>query len=115
MGSWFPHGADHQTRCEVSSVSNASSAFSTSSRRIDFSSFGGFDGSPRGCGIATLGTMRLAPTVFEIGTIEQMCTAGKPARSNSLTIVAPQRVQVPHVEVRMTACTPSLISLAAIS
>ena len=40
---------------------------------------------------------------------------GRPARSNSLTIVAPQRVQVPHVEVKTTACTPSLTSLAAIS
>ncbi len=53
--------------------------------------------------MATLGTMRLAPTVCEIGTIEQTCAVGMPARSSSLTIVAPQRVQVPHVEVRITA------------
>ena len=52
-----------------------------------------------------LGTIRLAPTVWEMGTMEQTCTVGIPARSSSLTIVAPQRVQVPQVEVRMTACT----------
>lgn len=65
--------------------------------------------------MATLGTMRFAPTVFEIGTIEQIWTVGSFARSSSLVIVAPQRVQVPQVEVRITACTPSLISVAAIS
>ncbi len=65
--------------------------------------------------MATLGTMRLAPTVCEIGTIEQTCAVGMPARSSSLTIVAPQRVQVPHVEVRITAWTPTLTSSAAIS
>jgi hypothetical protein len=53
--------------------------------------------------MAMLGTMRLAPTVCEIGTIEQMWAVGMPACSSSLTIVAPQRVQVPHVEVRITA------------
>ena len=50
-----------------------------------------------------LGTIRLAPTVLEIGTIEQMWAVGIPARSSSFTSVAPQRVQVPHVEVRMAA------------
>jgi len=62
-----------------------------------------------------VGTIRLAPTVSEIGTIEQQCTTVSPALSISLTIVAPQRVQVPQVEVRMTACTPSATSLFAIS
>ncbi len=61
-----------------------------------------------------VGTMRLAPTVFEIGTIEQAWTTVMPARSISLTIVAPQRVQVPHVEVRITACTPSASNFFAI-
>ena len=65
--------------------------------------------------MATLGTIRFAPTVFEIGTIEQTCAQGSPARSISLQSVAPQRVQVPHVEVRMTACTPSASSRSAIS
>lgn len=59
--------------------------------------------------------MRLAPTVSEIGTIEQQWTTVSPILSISLTIVAPQRVQVPQVEVRMTACTPSATSLLPIS
>lgn len=49
--------------------------------------------------------MRFAPTVREMGTIEHTCAVGIPARSSSLTSVAPQRVQVPHVEVKITACT----------
>ena len=65
--------------------------------------------------MATLGTIRLAPTVVEIGTIEQTCAQGRPARSISLQSVAPQRVQVPQVDVRMTACTPSAIKRVAIS
>jgi hypothetical protein len=65
--------------------------------------------------MATLGTMRFEPTVFEIGTIEQICAVGMPARSSSLTIVAPQRVQVPHVEVSMTAWTPTFTSRVAMS
>lgn len=50
-----------------------------------------------------VGKMRLAPTVMEMGTIEQQWMTGIPARSISLAIVAPQRVQVPQVEVKMTA------------
>ena len=57
--------------------------------------------------MATVGTIRLAPTVNEMGTTVHMCTTGIPARAISLTIVAPQRVQVPQVEVRITAVTPS--------
>lgn len=57
--------------------------------------------------MATAGTMRFAPTVFEIGTIVQMWTTGMPYDSIAFTIVAPQRVQVPQVEVRITASTPS--------
>jgi hypothetical protein len=53
--------------------------------------------------MAMAGTILLAPTVMEMGVTVQICTTGIPARSISLTIVAPQRVQVPHVEVRMTA------------
>ena len=65
--------------------------------------------------MAMAGTILFAPTVREMGTMVQMCTTGRPARSISLTIVAPQRVQVPQVEVRMTAVTPSAMSLRAIS
>lgn len=55
--------------------------------------------------MATVGTIRFAPTVNEIGVTVHMCTTGRPARSISFTNVAPQRVQVPHVEVRITAAT----------
>lgn len=53
----------------------------------------------------TVGTIRLAPTVFAIETRLAICTIGKPAFSISLVIVAPQRVHVPQVEVKMTAET----------
>ena len=53
------------------------------------------------------GTILFAPTVREIGTTVQICTTGIPALSISFTNVAPQRVQVPQVEVRTTASTPS--------
>lgn len=62
-----------------------------------------------------VGTMRLLPTVWAMGTIEQAWTTGSPSLSISLTIVAPQRVQVPHVEVRITAWTPSATNLLAMA
>ncbi len=40
-----------------------------------------------------------ASTVIEIGVTVHMCTTGMPALSISFTIVAPQRVQVPQVDV----------------
>jgi len=63
--------------------------------------------------MATAGTILLAPTVREIGTTVQTCTTGIPTLSISFTIVAPQRVQVPQVEVSTTACTPSFTSSLA--
>ena len=48
------------------------------------------------------GTIRFAPMVREMGTTVQMWTTGIPARSISFTIVAPLRVQVPHVAVSYT-------------
>lgn len=65
--------------------------------------------------MATAGTIRLAPTVWDMVMMEQMCATGIPARSISFAIVAPQRVQVPQVEVSMTAWTPSRINSTAIS
>lgn len=65
--------------------------------------------------MATVGRILLAPIVREIGTIVHICTTGRPYLSISLTIVAPQRVQVPQVEVRMTAFTPSASSCLPIS
>ena len=65
--------------------------------------------------MATAGTILFAPTVREMGTMVHTWTTGSPALSISFTIVAPQRVQVPQVDVRMTAVTPSAMSLRAIS
>lgn len=48
------------------------------------------------------GTIRLAPTEAAMEVRVQMSAAGMPARSSSLTIVAPQRVPVPQVEVNTT-------------
>ena len=59
--------------------------------------------------------IRAAPTVWEMGVTVQMWAAGMPAFSICLTIVAPQRVQVPQVEVRMTPSTPADTSTSAIS
>ena len=55
----------------------------------------------------TAGTILLAPIVSDIGTTVHIWTTGIPALSISLTIVAPQRVQVPQVDVSITAPTPS--------
>jgi hypothetical protein len=56
-----------------------------------------------------------APTGFEMGTMVQICTVKIPSFSSSFAIVAPQRVQDPHVELMMTALTPSLRRSFAIS
>ena len=61
------------------------------------------------------GIILFAPMVFDIGVTVAICTTGIPALSISLTIVAPQRVQVPQVEVRITAPTLSSKSFFAIS
>lgn len=65
--------------------------------------------------MAIVGMILFAPTVIEIGVTVHRCITGIPARSISFTIVAPQRVQVPQVDVRRTASTPSATSLFAIS
>lgn len=62
-----------------------------------------------------MGIILFAPTVTEMGVTVHICTTGMPARSISFTIVAPQRVQVPQVEVMMTASTFASFSLAAYS
>lgn len=62
-----------------------------------------------------VGTILFAPTVRDIGTTVHMWTIGSPARSISFNIVAPQRVQVPQVDVNITAVTPSAINSLAIA
>ncbi len=60
-------------------------------------------------------TSRLTPTVFETGIKLAIWTMVMPAFSISLAIVAPQRVQVPQVEVRIAARIPFFFSCSAIS
>lgn len=64
----------------------------------------------------TVGTMRLAPMLKEMGTMVHMCTTGTSAVSSMvLASVAPQRVHVPQVDVRMTPSTCAALSLEPIS
>ena len=65
--------------------------------------------------IPAAGTMRLAPTITATGVMVETCAVGRPARSSSFAIAAPQRVLVPQVEVRITASTPAARSCSAIS
>jgi len=64
--------------------------------------------------MATVGTILLAPTDSEIVVMVAMWTMGIPYLSISFTIVAPQRVQVPQVLVRITPSTPAAFSSAPI-
>ena len=62
-----------------------------------------------------VGTILFAPTVKDTGTKLHIWTIVKPALSNTFTIVAPQRVQVPQVEPKTMAVTPSLCRRGTIS
>lgn len=59
-------------------------------------------------------TILFDPTMRATGTMEHTWAVGIPTRSNSFTSVAPQRVLVPQVEVRMTPRTSSALSSSAI-
>jgi hypothetical protein len=59
--------------------------------------------------------MRLAPTRSAMLMSAVMMTTGMPARSISLASVAPLRVPVPQVAVRITACMPCCFMSWAIS
>lgn len=91
------------TVCSSTGVIRAFNALSTSSLLLLLLLSSPRFGSPSGYEIPTAGTIQFAPIVSEIGTTVAICTTGMPARSISFTIVAPQRVQVAHVEVRKTA------------
>jgi hypothetical protein len=96
-------------------VSRALNALATIWRRNCRSRSGGKLGSPQGWGIETALTIRLAPTCSAIGYIALTTATGTPARSNSLLITAPLRLQVPQVATSKTPSTPSLRRSLAIS
>ena len=103
------------TVCLSTGVCNALSALVTRRVRILWESSGLWVGSPSGYGIPTAGIILLAPIVSEIGTIVAMCTIGSPCFSIPFSIVAPQRVQVPHVLTRMTPSTLCSTSISPIA
>ncbi len=59
-------------------------------------------------------TMRFAPTFKAIEVKAVIKALGIPSLSSSFATVAQQRVQVPHVEVKMAADTPAFFSSLAI-
>ncbi|EGW52548.1 hypothetical protein HMPREF1022_00521 [Desulfovibrio sp. 6_1_46AFAA] len=63
----------------------------------------------------TPGTTRATPMACAMEVMVQICAVGIPARSSSLVIVAPQRVPVPQVEVRITPCTLSCFRALAMA
>ena len=89
------------------SVCKASKALSTILRLYAVSRSIGSIGFPTGAVNPPPKTIRFAPTLSDMDVNAFICTLGIPTRSNSLQIVAPQRVQVPHVLVKITAPTPS--------
>ncbi len=60
------------------------------------------------------GRILLEPTIWATGVMAQIWTTGIPIFSISFVSVAPQRVLVPQVEVRITPDTPSAFSSWAI-
>lgn len=60
-------------------------------------------------------TIRLDPTIIATGTMELIWAVGMPAPSNALVNVAPQRVLVPQVDVRITPSTPLRVSSPAMT
>ena len=65
--------------------------------------------------MATPRTTRGTPRLIGIAGTADTNATGRPARSSSMAIVAPQRLHVPHVAVMMAAATPSRVSSLAIS
>ena len=65
--------------------------------------------------MALAAMIRGAPKARGMAGIAEKITVGSPSRSSSRVIVAPQRLQVPQVAVRMTAWTPAARSSSPIS
>ena len=61
---------------------------------------------PTGCKIPAPGMTLFEPTMRAMGVIVEICAVGNPDLSSSFVITAPQRVLVPHVDVKITASTP---------
>lgn len=69
---------------------------------------------PRGLTIFCAGRILLEPTISATRVTAHRWAVGIPALSISFVSVAPQRVLVPQVEVRITPETPSSLRFSAI-
>jgi hypothetical protein len=92
--------------CSLTSFCSASRALLRMARRSSFSLFGSSSAFPRGFTILLPATILFDPTIKATGMIEHTWDVGIPALSSSLASVAPQRVLVPQVEVKMAPDTP---------
>ena len=97
------------------SAERAFSARSSKLRRIFFCSSRGKEASERGFVIATPLIILLLPVTFATGVMFVIWAVGIPDFSSSLTIVAPQRVQLPQVLTKITPSTFSSFSVCEIS
>ena len=61
------------------------------------------------------GTIRQDPIDCAIEVMAQTWAVGRPAFSSSRESVAPQRVLVPHVDVKIAPDTPASLSFSAIA
>ena len=82
-------------------------------RRTAFSACGSRSRSPIGIPTRGAGMIRIEPRIWATDVIEHTWALGIPARSSSFASAAPQRVLVPHVEVRIAPDTPSAFNRSA--
>jgi len=84
-------------------------------RRNAFSSFSSMFSLPRGFMILGAGMILQEPIDCAIEVMAQTWAVGRPAFSSSRESVAPQRVLVPQVDVKIVPETPSFLSLSAMA
>src|SRR4029078_12539022 len=108
------HAGTSHTVPGSTSVPRNSRARSTTRTRSACSSPTARDGSPVGLVIDTPRSTRFAPTICPMVGSAVTNTVVIPIRSISFASVAPQRVPVPQVPVRITASTPASRSSSAI-
>ena len=70
---------------------------------------------PRGFIILGAGIILQDPIDCAIEVMAQMWAVGRPAFSSSRVSVAPQRVLVPHVDVKIAPDTPASLSFSAMA
>jgi len=96
-------------------VASALRALSMMDRRNVFSSVSPMFSLPRGLIILGAGTILRDPIDCAMEVMAQTWAVGSPAFSSSRVSVAPQRVLVPHVDVRIAPDTPAFLRLSAMA